>query len=198
MEKDADEAYKKLSEKHRLKVAAVKLAFLVPVFVLISFAFMKYRTGIYWPLVWAAFIAAFLKITMVAHEYFPSRYFKYIAIIVILAIVLKILIYLIRMIASPKRDLLLKQYQQDYDRCVCPVCSKPIRTGLMRFAGCLKKKSIVLSGAEGKTMEQEPYTCPSCGTALYDTCGFCGGVRHSLLPYCEHCGSQKEKKDEQN
>lgn len=192
LERDANKAFQEMMEKHRLKVAAIKLSFLVPVFLLISFVFMKYRTGVYWPLVWAAFLAAFLKITLVVHEYFPSRYFKYIAIVVVLAIVLRILVYLIRMIAAPKRELLLKQYQQHYDKCICPVCSKPIRTGLLRYAGCLKKKSVVLSGTEGKSSEQEPYTCPSCGTMLYDKCNACGSVRHSLLPYCEHCGREKE------
>ncbi|MCE5186859.1 MAG: hypothetical protein LLF76_12110 [Planctomycetaceae bacterium] len=192
LEQEYHKEFDRLCEKHRLKVAAFKLTFLVPVFVVISFVFMRYRTGIYWPLVWAAFLAAFLKITMVVHEYFPSKYFKYIAIIVVLAIVLRILVYLIRMIASPKRDLLLKQYQQEYDKCLCPVCSKPIRTGLLRLAGCLKKKSIVVVGQDAKAGQQEPYTCPSCGTTLYDKCDSCGSIRHSLLPYCEHCGKQKD------
>jgi hypothetical protein len=191
-EEQARIEYDKLCEKHRIKVAVLKLAFLVPVFLLVSFVFMNYRTSFYWPMVWAAFLAAFLKITMVAHEYFPTRYFKYVAIVVILVIVLRILIYLISMISRPKRDLLLKQYQQDYDKNVCPICSKPIRTGLLRMAGCLKKKSIVIVGQDARAAEQGPYTCPSCGTSLYDKCQACGQIRHSLLPYCEHCGKEMQ------
>jgi predicted RNA-binding Zn-ribbon protein involved in translation (DUF1610 family) len=189
-EEEARVEYNKLCENHRIRVAVLKLAFLVPVFLLVSFVFMKYRASLYWPMVWAAFLAAFFKITIVAHEYFPTRYFKYVAIVVILAIVLRILFYLICMISRPKRDLLLKQYQQDYDKNICPICSKPIRTGLLRIVGDLKKKSIVIAGQETKGAEQGPYTCPSCGTSLYDKCQACGQIRHSLLPYCEHCGQE--------
>jgi hypothetical protein len=189
-EKEAGAAYTSVSEKHRLKIAAFKLSFLVPVFLIFSWLFMRYRTGTYWPLVWAAFLASFLKITFVAHEYFPSRYFKYIAILVVLAIVLRILVYLVRMIAAPKPDLLLKQYQQDYDKCLCPICSKPIRTGPLRFAGCRKRTAVVVTPQDSQSIRQEPYTCPSCGTTLYSKCDDCGQVRHTLLPYCEHCGKE--------
>lgn len=182
----------KALKKHNVKNAAFKLAFLLPVLLVIAYVFMKHRTGCYWPLAWAAFIASFVKVVMVVHAHFPTLYFKYIALLVIIVIVLWLLVYLIRMIISPKNSLLIKQYQQHYDKCICPVCSKPIRTGLLRYAGCLKKKSIVLASLEGKAAEQEPYTCPSCGTGLYDKCDGCGKIRHSLLPHCEHCGQKKE------
>ncbi|MCI0499946.1 MAG: hypothetical protein L0Y36_09755 [Planctomycetales bacterium] len=191
LEDDARVKERKLLEQYRFRVAVLKLSFLVPVFLVVSYLFMKFRTGAYWPLVWAAFLAAFVKIALVAHEYFPSRYFKYIAWVVVTAIVVRILIYLIRMIVAPKKDLLIKQYQQHYDKCICPVCSKPIRTGPLRYIGGLHKKAQVLAGQSVDAARQGPYSCPSCGTNLYDKCGQCGGIRHALLPYCEHCGSQK-------
>ena len=191
LEEDAREKYNKLWEKYRFKVAVLKLSFLVPVFLVVSFLFMKYRTSAYWPLVWAGFIAAFIKIAMVAHKYFPSEYFKYIALLVIIAIVLRILVYLIRLIVAPKKDLLIKQYQQYYDKHLCPVCTKPIKVGPLRFAG-KKKKAAVLLPQGTDVDKQQPYTCPSCGTNLYDKCGSCGNIRHMLLPYCEHCGTEKK------
>lgn len=189
-EKAAQEEYRALNEKHRLKVAILKLAFLVPVFLVMSFVFMKYRTSPYWPLAWAAFIAAFIKVAFVAHEYFPTEYFKYIALLVVIAIVLRILIYLIRLIVAPKKDLLIKQYQQFYDKHLCPVCTKPIKAGPLRYANW-KKKATVLAAPGTEMDKQQAYTCPSCGTGLYDKCDQCGGIRHSLLPYCEHCGTEK-------
>ena len=195
-EQEARSEYKLLNEKHRFKVAILKLAFLVPVFLAMSFVFMKYRTSPYWPLVWAGFIAVFIKVALVAHEYFPTDYFKYIALLVIIAIVLRILIYLIRLIVAPKKDLLIKQYQQHYDKCICPVCSKPIRTGPLRYIGALHKKARILAG-ETIPAKQEAYTCPSCGTGLYDKCGQCGNTRHTLLPYCEHCGAENKSVEQQ-
>lgn len=180
-----------LQKKNDLKVAALKFAFLIPVFLAVSFLFMKHRTGAWWPLVWAVFLATFIKIGFVAHECFPARYFKYIAILVLLGIVLRILIYLIQMIISPKRDLLIRQYQEYYDKYICPVCSKPIRIGPLRYLGGLKKKQILTADHKAESELQQPYTCPSCGTNLYDKCDKCGRTRHTLLPYCEHCGAQK-------
>ncbi|MBC8378897.1 MAG: hypothetical protein H8E62_06970 [Planctomycetes bacterium] len=191
LETNVNEDYRELMTKHRLKVAILKLSFLVPVFLMVSFLFMKYRASAYWPLVWAAFIAAFIKIAMVAHKYFPTNYFKYIALLVIMAIVLRILVYLIKMIVAPKKDLLIKQYQQFYDKHLCPVCTKPIKTGPLRYAGW-KKKATVLAAPGTEMDKQQAYTCPSCGTGLYDKCDTCGGIRHALLPFCEHCGTENK------
>jgi len=188
-EQEAQKDFQEACRRHWLKTAVLKLAFLVPIFLAASFFFMKYRISAYRPLVWAVFLAAFVKIALVAHEYFPTRYFKYIAWAVVTAIVIRILIYLIRMIAAPKKDLLVKQYQQHYDKCICPVCSKPIRTGPLRYIGAFGKKEHALFG-QPAAAQQEPYICPSCGTKLYDKCASCGGIRHILLPYCEHCGAE--------
>ena len=94
------------------------------------------------------------------------------------------------MIVAPKKDLLIKQYQQFYDKHLCPVCTKPIKVGPLRYAGW-KKKATVLAAQGAEIQKQEAYTCPSCGTNLYDKCGSCGNIRHTLLPYCEHCGTEK-------
>jgi len=194
LEDEARQEQTQLWEKHRLKVAVLKLSFLIPVFLAVSFLFMKYRTSPWWPLIWAAFLAAFVKVALVAHEYFPTRYFKYIAILVLLAIVVRILVYLIKMIIAPKKDLLIRQYQEHYDKYLCPICSKPIRIGPLRYIGGLKKKQALPAGPGSEPSIQEPYSCPSCGTNLYDKCGHCSQIRHTLLPYCEHCGTHKESK----
>lgn len=191
LEAKANNEYQTQYKKYQLKVAAMKLAFLVPVFVAAAFLFLKYRAGAYGTMVWAVFLACFVKIAMVVHEYFPSEYFKYIALLVVMGIVVRFLMVLIKMIVSPKKDLLIKQYQQHYDKCICPVCSKPIRTGPLRYLGALSRKAQVLTAQSAPMTIQEVYTCPSCGTPLYDQCGKCGSVRHTLLPHCEHCGDEK-------
>ena len=195
LEEEFNEEWKKLLTAHKWKVAAIKLAVLLPVFIIVSIVFMKYRTSAYWPLVWAAFVASFIKVGFVAHRYFPKPYFRYIAILVIIAIVLRLLIYLIRMIVAPKKDLLIKQYQQLYDKCLCPVCSKPIRTGPLRYIGGMKKKIQLPAVTDADITAQQVYTCPSCGSGLYHKCGNCGNIRHTLLPYCEHCGQENKSEN---
>jgi len=194
IEKQEDAArkeYSGLRKKHRLKVAAIKLAVLLPIFIVVSILFLKRRSWAYRSIVWAAFIAAFVKIAFVVHEYFPREYFKYIAILVVIAIVLGILIRLIKRVVRPKKELLVKQYQQNYDKHVCPVCSKPIRTNQLAFSAlsALRKKSSLVTEMQSET--QQEYSCPSCGTKLYEKCQNCEGIRHSLLPYCLSCGAEK-------
>jgi predicted RNA-binding Zn-ribbon protein involved in translation (DUF1610 family) len=183
--------YDRLFSRHRWKVAALKLAVMLPLFLLAAWLFTTKRTGKYGPLVWPFFIAAFVQVALIVHEYFPSNYFKYIALLVIIAIVLKLMLYMLRRIISPKKDLLIKHYQEAYDKALCPVCSKPIRTGLLRFATGRRYQNLILAAQSGQVPEQQPYACPSCGSVLYEKCDKCGSVRHTLLPFCEHCGGEK-------
>lgn len=186
--KAAWEEFDQLRKKHRLKVAAFKLAFLIPVFLIAFWFFVKKKTSAYAPMVYAGFISAFIKIAQVAHEHFPTKYFKYIAILVVMSIVTKILVSLLKKVASPKKDWLIKQYQESYDKYICPVCRKPMKIGPLRYT--TSQKSSLLAAQKNMT-GQEPYTCPSCGTSLFQQCDKCSNVCHSLLPFCEHCGHEK-------
>jgi hypothetical protein len=44
----------------------------------------------------------------------------------------------------------------------------------------------------GEPEDEKPYACPACGTVLFEECGSCGGIRHALLPHCQHCSAHKE------
>jgi hypothetical protein len=183
--------YNKLMSKHRLKVAALKLAVIVPIFLISAWFFIKKRSGMFGPIIYTTFIAVFIRISLVVYEYFPRRYFKYIALLVIIAVVLRLLLYLLKRIAAPQKDWILKHHQETYDKGICPICGKPIRIGPLRYAIGHKRRGLVLAGQGGQACKQELYTCPSCGTELYEKCDKCGDIRHSLLPFCEHCGDEK-------
>lgn len=187
----AQAEYNTLRARHRWKLAAWKLAVMIPIFLIAAWFFIKKRTGPFWPVVYAAFIAAFVRISLIVHEYFPKKYFKYIALAVIIAIILRLLVYMIKRIVAPKKDWILKQYQEAYDKAVCPICGKPIRVGPLRYAVGRKRKGLILAGQGGEVTKQQLYTCPSCGTELYGKCDKCSDIRHSLLPFCEHCGDKK-------
>jgi predicted RNA-binding Zn-ribbon protein involved in translation (DUF1610 family) len=190
-ENSARQEYNQLQSRHRLRVAALKLGVMIPLFLISAWFFIKKRSGTFWPIVYAVFIAAFVRISMIVHEYFPREYFKYIALLVIIGIVLKLLICLIKTIVSPKEDKILKRHQEAYDKNICPSCNKPIRIGPLRYIVNRKKASLVLAGQVEKAPKQEIYTCPKCGTQLYEKCSNCSDIRHSLLPFCEHCGNEK-------
>lgn len=184
--------YHRLNRIFKLKLAALKLGVMIPIFLVLAWLFWKLRCGRYGPITCAAFIAVFVRVTLIAHEYFPPKYFKYIVLLVILGVVLRMLVYLIQRLAAPKPDLVVKQYRQSYDRGICPVCSKPIRMGPLRYLATHRRSGLVLAGRGLESIKQEAYTCPACGTGLYEKCQQCQGVRHSLLPFCEHCGAGDE------
>jgi hypothetical protein len=184
--------FDRLLQHHQLKMAGIKLAALTPLLIVGLFLFQKQRTSLYAPLIYAFGIALLLKVSLVVHEYFPSRYFKYILIAICLAIVVRILVYLLKMIAFPKRDWLLKQYREAYEAFFCPICEYPIRRGPMKYL-FWSRRSIrkLLIPAGSPTTPEEPYTCPMCGTRLFEECTDCHTIRHSLLPACQKCGAEK-------
>ena len=186
------EEYRRLSEMHDLKVGAVKLAVLVPLLVVAVVLFLKLRGGLYAPLAYAFGTAVLLKVGLVMHEYFPTRYFKYVLILAALAVVMKALIYLLRMVAYPKIEWLLKQYREAYERFLCPVCEYPIRRGPLKFAFWSRRSVKKLAFPPEPSAENGgPYTCPLCATRLFEKCEKCGAIRHSLLPACESCGNER-------
>ena len=91
----------------------------------------------------------------------------------------------------PKMQWLVKQYREAYERFLCPVCEYPIRTGPRRFLFWTRRtvNKIVVPMDRGD--QEEVYTCPSCGSNLFENCPACHKVRHTLLPHCAHCGAEK-------
>ncbi len=177
---------------HRLRMAVLKLAVLIPLLALAVVLFLKNRKSIYVWLIYAFGIALALKVGLVMHEYFPSRYFKYILILISLAIVARILVVLLRTIARPGKKWLLKQYREAYEAFFCPICDYPIRRGPMKYLfwtrRTIKKRGFPPTVTTGI---DEPYTCPMCSTKLFEECNQCHAVRHSLLPSCDKCGAKK-------
>ncbi|HTI50199.1 MAG TPA: hypothetical protein VL475_04580 [Planctomycetaceae bacterium] len=186
--------FESLIERHAWKMAALKLAALTPLLAAGVWFFLKQRNGTYAPLAWAFGVAVLAKTALVMHEYFPSRYFKYLLIGGCLVVVVRILVYLLRMIAHPKTDWLLKQYREAYEAFLCPVCEYPIRRGPLKYLFWTRRSLKKLSLTAAAPHEQEhPYTCPMCGTKLFEECSQCHAIRHSLLPVCEQCGTEKSQ-----
>jgi len=188
----AQAEFDKLRSKHRLKLAFLQLLILVPILLIAVFLIIKKRSSIYFPFFLAFGGAVLVKVGFVIHEYFPTRYFKYILIIALLLAVGRLLIHLIRMVAFPKAQWRVKQYREAYERFLCPICEYPIRIGPRRFLYWTRRTVNKVIPQEKHIGEEEAYICPSCGTALFEKCSSCQGIKHSLLPHCQHCGVEKE------
>ena len=188
--KPATDEFTQLTSKHRLKLAFLQLAILLPILFAAVAVSLKKRGSIYFPLLLATGAASLVKVTLVIHEYFPSRYFKYILITGLLLVVTRLLIYFIRTIAFPKAQWLVKQYREAYERFLCPICEYPIRTGPRRFLFWTRRTVLKTALPADRADAEEPYTCPSCGTRLLEECASCHKIRHALLPHCSHCGAE--------
>lgn len=179
--------------RHRIRTTFVKMAFLLPLVLVCTILLVKKRNSIYRLIYFSAAIAIYIKTSLVIHDNFPSRYFKYILTIAMLALVGWGFAWLIRRLVKPKVETLLKQYRQAYERFLCPVCEYPIKTGPRKYLYWTRRtvhKTALTATQETKDTD-EPYTCPACGTSLFEKCESCGNVCHSLLPSCLHCGNKK-------
>lgn len=183
--------YERLAEIHQWRLAAAKLGLLIPLLIVCGWLFVRHTGGTYAMLVYATGAAVALRVVLVMHEHFPAIYFRYILILLALAICVGVLIRLLRLLARPTRDWLLRQYREAYATFFCPICEHPIQRGPLQYAywtrRSLKKFSLRSAGIHSSSSDTA-YTCPSCATTLFETCEKCGGTRHSLLPACEHCG----------
>ncbi len=176
---DAQQFYIEEMRAHSWRLAAIKFLLLIPLFLLSTWVLMRYRKSAYAPITYAAFIAVSWWVGWTMHQHFPREYFKYIAILSAILVVLFLLYRLIRMRAQPQPEWLMRRYREAYIRKECPLCS-------YAFQGANAKKPTMTE------QKSEPYTCPSCGTELFTVCAECDKVRHALLPHCCHCGNYKE------
>ncbi|MCL4524093.1 MAG: hypothetical protein M1453_07230 [Acidobacteria bacterium] len=192
-QENARREHAKLIRYHDWLQAALKLLVLIPLLLIVAYFFQTKRASNFAPIFHAGGIAVLARIILVIHEHFPERYFKYIVILAAIGVVVRLLVYLLQMIASPKKPWLLKKYREAYERFFCPICSYPIRRGPLKYLLWTweARKRFSPPAATGADRE-DPYACPACGAMLYETCTACHAVRHSLLPYCEKCGVAKE------
>lgn len=189
---DIQKEFVRLRSRHQFKLAALKLAVLLPLLALAVWLFLRWRGSLYASLSYGFGLALIVKVGMVMHEHFPRRYFKYVLIVIAIALVARVLIYLLRSRAYPKLDWLLKQYREAYEHFLCPVCNHPIRRGPLKHLfwtrASLKKLHVPVNAADAG---DEPYTCSVCATVLFEECPGCKHIRYSLLPACSHCGVTK-------
>ncbi len=192
--KNNQKIFSEMMRRHRIKTTIFKMVFLIPLVLACTLLLLKKRKSIYRLIYASAAIAIYIKTTLVIHDNFPSRYFKYILTIAMLALVGWGFTWLIRRLVKPKIDTLLKQYRQAYERFLCPVCEYPIRTGPRKYLYWTRRTvhKTALTGTSSSAPDVDaPYTCPACGTCLFEKCASCERICHSLLPNCEHCGAER-------
>lgn len=175
---------------HRMEIAFYQLLIQLPLFLYAAWLVRTGKKSPYRPIYLSALVATFWAVAVIAWQNFPMEYFKYIAIFTAILITLGFLRYMLLNAAKPSNELLLRRYRDSYEKCRCPICDFSVRRGSLRGAVWTRKGPVSTGGGAQAASEENPYTCPSCGTTLFDQCSDCQKIRHSLLPSCEHCGVQ--------
>jgi predicted RNA-binding Zn-ribbon protein involved in translation (DUF1610 family) len=188
----AEKDYYMKLKLHGLWLATLQLIILIPLLAAAAFFVLRKSQNVYFPVFLSFGIATLIKSYWVMNKYFPAQYVKYILIIVMLFGVGKILVYAIRLVSFPGKRWLQKQYREAYERFLCPICEYPIRTGPRRFLFWTRRTAHKTVVHQVQHEDEQAYTCPSCGTGLFEECSACHDVRHSLLTHCSSCGVGKE------
>ncbi|MFH0792961.1 MAG: hypothetical protein V2A74_02890 [bacterium] len=193
MREEATKEYNKQLAVAQRTAGIIKLSFLLPLLLVSLWLLGNYRKATFGILTYPLAVSAFWKTAEVVHAYFPQRYFKYIALVVLIAAVLAVMVYIIKLIVRPKKDYLLRQFQEAYQRRACPICGYPVQRGILKdLIGGKKGLRGLIALPAGVEEKPAPYSCPSCGEKLFEECAKCGEIRHSLLPHCAACGNEKE------
>ena len=188
----ADKEYNSLWIKHNWAMAGLQLLVLIPLLLITAFIYRKYRESPYKAIIIAVGVAVFFKISMVMHNYFPSYIFKYLLILALIYITGRLLISKLRMIAAPNRPWLDKQYSEAYQKNTCPICQFAIKPSISKFFITENKKTLPIPDYHYLDAV-DAYSCPCCGSLLFEKCSSCSHLRYSLLSYCDSCGTKKEE-----
>ena len=202
---EAKRAYEIEWRAHRLKLAVAKLALVVPLLLALAWWVRRNRGHRYQPIYIAALTATFWKVCEVMHAHFPSKFFKYIAILAAIGLLVALLVWVIRSLAAQQmkaqQKLAAQQLEAEqkhmrraYENHRCPLCDFPIMRGAFAQA---------VWTSDGPRLPREVpnappssrYTCPACGAALFDACGACGEITHALFSFCSACGHENARAD---
>lgn len=187
----ARQEYRQRQHDHRMMISLFQLVFALIVFAASVIVASRRRKHMYSKILAALAAASFVRMVQVAHRFFPAFYFKYLALFALIVASVCLVVYLVRQIAQPRKDLVMKKFKEGYERFVCPVCEFPMRFGPIRFGTFKRGRTFTgVAPSMGECFVEEAYTCPSCGTSLFEECASCGQIRHSLLEYCNHCGTE--------
>lgn len=184
--------YNYLWVKHNWIMAGLQLLVLVPCLLMAYYLFIQYRKTVYISMVITIGVAVFFKITMVMHDYFPSYLFKYILVLFLIYFTGKVLIAKLKLVSSPNRLWLDKQYSEAYQKGKCPLCEFSIKPSIAKFV--ITEKGTTVPFLNYQYLDKvKAYTCPCCGEQLFEECSHCTHLRYSLLTYCDSCGVRKKE-----
>ncbi|MCX7626154.1 MAG: hypothetical protein N2Z21_08090 [Candidatus Sumerlaeaceae bacterium] len=196
----ASHEFLKLQRHYQRAVAALQV---IGLLALVGFG-VRFRqrkpASPYAPVLLGLSLAATAKMVIILREHLPPQIFQYAMLAGLIVIVIRLLVYVVRSLQCPKKELLLRQFREAYEHFLCPVCEYPIRIGPRRFLYWTRytvKKAPLAAGCVGRADEtlsgEEIYTCPVCGTSIFEECPSCHRIRHAKLPFCSHCGAEKSE-----
>ena len=185
-------AYEAKVRTRALIEACVRLGILIPLFLLAAATVRKRWRHPWRPIYLSLLVGTFWALGYEMFEQFPAVYFKYIAIVTAIAITLAFLSWIIRKATSPSPSLVLARNRAANMESVCPVCAFKLSRTPIQAAPSTKRRGRVPHEPVGPLAPEGrvDFSCPSCGTGLFEACGECSGPRHSLLPFCEGCGAE--------
>lgn len=185
-------SYEVARREGAFREASLRLLLLIPLLILSATVLWKRWRGAWRPIYMSVFLAVFWTVGLEMFQRFPAEYFKYIAILTAIGITLSFLAWVIRKATSPSPTLVLARNRAAYMGNTCPICAFQLSRTPIQAGPLAKRRSRDRREGSGPGMPDDrvDFSCPSCGTGLFESCAQCASPRHSLLPFCEGCGAE--------
>lgn len=156
--------------EHESQIATGKLVVFIALLAFVALLFFKMDEPLESP-AFCAFAAAIFARMVYESRHFPG-WQKYVLPAVAFVVASRLLVRVVDAARYPKGDALLKKRSAAYGDAHCPTCDAPF-------------------GGAGRGVR--PDNCAACGARLFEECPKCKAPRHTLLPFCEHCGADKRR-----
>jgi hypothetical protein len=179
---DADAvAERRLDEATRhyaLQVFGLRLALTLPILLVASWLFIRYRKVRYWPFVYGFGLFALSAFFIELVPYLPD-FGGYIRVLVGIALTVFTGLYMMRAFQryAERKRLELQQDQGERARTI----------GYEKAVRSLEKKSCPSCDKQWNLGGDDSTFCVHCGLRLFNVCG-CGGRNFFFFPHCHQCG----------
>ncbi|MCA7950629.1 hypothetical protein LGM43_10115 [Burkholderia seminalis] len=174
----AEQRFDAATRHYELQVFGLRLALTLPILLIATGLFIRYRHARYWPFVYGFGLFALSAFFIELVPYLPN-FGGYVRVLVGIALTIFAGLYMMRAFQryAERKRLELQQDQGERARTI----------GYEKAVRSLEKKRCPSCDKQWNLGGDDATFCVHCGLRLFNVCG-CGGRNFYFFPHCHQCG----------